>query len=115
MNEIGARRHNAAIGVLVFVTFMIPVTGFGDNEKSPRVQFSNSCSSAVQGKFNRAITLLHSFEYLETTRLFGEITNQDPDCAMAYWGSAMSIWHPLWAPPSKSDLEEGAALLANAA
>ena len=31
---------------------------------------------------------------------------------MAKWGSAMSIWHPLWAPPSKADLEAGARILA---
>ena len=112
MNERGIRRRNAAIGLFVSVVFMIPITGFGNEENSPLVQFSNSCAPDVQEKFNRAITLLHSFEYLETTRLFGEITNEDPDCAMAYWGAAMSVWHPLWAPPSRTDLEKGAALLA---
>ncbi|MDZ7768082.1 MAG: hypothetical protein U5K38_02870 [Woeseiaceae bacterium] len=112
MNEHGIRRRNVAIGLFVSVVFMIPITGFGVEKESPQVQFSNSCKTAVQGKFNRAITLLHSFEYLETKRLFKEITNEDPDCAMAYWGLAMSVWHPLWAPPSKTDLEEGAALLA---
>ena len=115
MNERGIRRRNAAIGLFVSVVFMIPITGFGDGEKSPQVQFSNSCSTDVQVKFDQAITLLHSFEYPETTRLFREITDEDPDCAIAYWGAAMSIWHPLWAPPSKSDLEKGAALLAMAA
>ena len=112
MNERGIRRRNAAIGLFVSVVFMIPITGFGNEENSPLVQFSNSCAPDVQEKFNRAITLLHSFEYLETTRLFREITNEDPDCAMAYWGAAMSVWHPLWGPPSKTDLEKGAALLA---
>ena len=111
MNERGIRRRNAAIGLFVTIVFMIPITGFGD-EESPQVHFSNSCKSAVQGKFSRAITLLHSFEYPETTRLFREIINEDPDCAMAYWGAAMSVWHPLWAPPSKTDLEKGADLLA---
>ena len=90
MNERGIRRCNTAIGVFVSVVFMIPITGFGDEEESPKVQFLNSCKTAVQGKFNRAITLLHSFEYPETTRLFREITNEDPDCAMAYWGTRMS-------------------------
>ena len=77
-----------------------------------RVQFSNSCSPEVQSEFNHAVTLLHSFEYPETTRIFGEIIDKDPDCAMARWGAAMSIWHPLWAPPGKRDLEAGAAVLA---
>jgi tetratricopeptide (TPR) repeat protein len=115
MNERGIRRRNAAIGLFVSVVFMILIIGCSDVGESPQVQFSNSCKTAVQGKFNRAITLLHSFEYPETTRLFREITDEDPDCAMAYWGAAMSVWHPLWAPPSESDLEKGAALLAIAA
>ena len=83
-------------------------------QQTSQIQFINSCSDAVQEKFNHAIILLHSFEYTETTRLFNEIAEEDPDCAMAYWGSAMSIWHPLWEPPSAADLEEGATLLARA-
>lgn len=76
------------------------------------VQFRNSCLPEVQAEFNHAVTLLHSFEYPETTRIFGEIIEKDPACAMARWGAAMSIWHPLWAPPSKAELEEGASILA---
>lgn len=76
-----------------------------------QVNFQNSCAEEVQAKFNHAVTLLHSFEYPETTRLFAEIINEDADCAMAYWGAAMSIWHPLWAPPSVQDLEQGAEIL----
>ena len=76
------------------------------------VTFANSCSFEVKTKINRGITLLHSFEYPETTKIFGEIIKQEPSCAIAYWGAAMSIWHPLWAPPSKKDLIAGAKLLA---
>ena len=53
MNERGIRRRNAAIGLFVSVVFMIPNTGFGNGEKSPQVQFSNSCSTGVQVKFNQ--------------------------------------------------------------
>ena len=77
-----------------------------------QVRFENSCSDAVRSEFNEAITLLHSFEYPETTRRFNQIIEKDPNCAMARWGAAMSIWHPLWAPPSKAELEEGARILA---
>ena len=77
-----------------------------------QVQFANSCSVEVQADFNNAVTLLHSFEYVETTKIFGGIIEKDPGCAMARWGAAMSIWHPLWAPPGKNDLEAGAAILA---
>jgi len=75
------------------------------------VIFANSCSAQAQAQFNRGITLLHSFEYPETTRIFAALIEREPDCAMAYWGAAMSVWHPLWAPPSAAGLQQGAALL----
>jgi len=95
---------------LLAVLFLWQVSVFGQD--SVTVSFDNSCSAEVQGIFNDAVTLLHSFEYPETTRLFEEISERDPGCAMSRWGSAMSIWHPLWAPPSKAHLEAGARILA---
>ncbi len=79
-----------------------------------RVSFKNSCQEAVRPQIDLAVTQLHSFEYLETARIFNEIIEQDPNCVIGYWGAAMSIWHPLWAPPSQADLEKGARLLARA-
>jgi tetratricopeptide (TPR) repeat protein len=81
---------------------------------SVRVRFMTSCSPDVQSKFDQGVTMLHSFEYLETARIFDEVIVADPGCAIAYWGAAMSIWHPLWAPPGVIDLERGAAVLAKA-
>jgi len=101
------KRHCAKLVAIILV--IQPIVWA---QESGRAQFRNSCGEAVQVKFNNAITLLHSFEYPETTRLFREISEQDPTCAMARWGSAMSIWHPLWAPPSEAELEAGARLLA---
>ncbi|HEX7061708.1 MAG TPA: tetratricopeptide repeat protein [Woeseiaceae bacterium] len=74
------------------------------------IHFPVSCP-AVQAEFDRAVTLLHSFEYPETGRLFRRILDRDPGCAMAHWGLAMSLWHPLWAPPSAAELAQGAAIL----
>jgi tetratricopeptide (TPR) repeat protein len=82
--------------------------------ESSRVSFANSCQKAVQSQIDLAVTQLHSFEYLETARMFDEIIEQDPNCVIAYWGAAMSIWHPLWGPPSRADLEKGANILARA-
>lgn len=86
----------------------------GGDTGTVSVQFANSCRPEVQQTFNRAITLLHSFEYHETRKLFAEVAETDPGCAMANWGLAMSLWHPLWAPPTKEELAEGARLLAEA-
>lgn len=80
--------------------------------RAPDIQFVNSCPSEAQSELLRGLTLLHSFEYPETKRIYGKLIEEYPDCAIAYWGAAMSLWHPLWAPPSEQDLAAGAALLA---
>jgi len=78
---------------------------FGD------VSFSESCSYETRETFNLAIALLHSFEYTEAEKAFAKVIDTDPDCAMAYWGVAMSMYHGLWAPPEKPILEKGIKLL----
>lgn len=72
------------------------------------VDFETSCSEKVKKDFDLAIALLHSFEYDEAEKVFAKIIDEDPQCAMAYWGVAMSNFHPLWAPPSEVELSKGA-------
>ena len=87
------------------------VAAAASDRESTQVYFENSCKTEVQADFSHAVTLLHSFEYPESPRIFRKIMARDPDCAMARWGVAMNLWHPLWAPPSKADLEQGARVL----
>jgi len=64
-----------------------------------RVHFATSCSPAVQESFDRAVAMLHSFFYPETEKAFRAIVDQDPQCAMGYWGLAISQRpNPLTAP-----------------
>ncbi len=72
-----------------------------------KVDFSLSCIEKVRQNFNLATSLLHSFEYPEAEKIFVKVIDEDPDCLMAYWGVAMSNFHPLWAPPTKEELEKG--------
>ncbi len=58
------------------------------------------------------MSLLHSFEYDEAEKVFAKTISQDPACAMAYWGVAMSNYHPLWSPPTQPELEKGAKAIA---
>src|SRR5262245_35265824 len=74
-----------------------------------RVRFAISCGLKSQRRFNQAVAWLHSFEYDRAEQEFARITQSDPDCAMGYWGQAMSYYHPLWAPPGPAELERGAA------
>jgi tetratricopeptide (TPR) repeat protein len=75
------------------------------------VNFESNCSEKVSGDFNIAVELLHSFEYDESEKVFAKIINESPDCAMAYWGVAMCNFHPLWEPPTETDLRKGAAAI----
>ncbi|EAR02001.1 tetratricopeptide repeat protein [Maribacter sp. HTCC2170] len=75
------------------------------------VSFSESCSYETRETFNLAIALLHSFEYIEAEKAFVQVIDVDPECPMAYWGVAMSIYHGLWAPPSEDVLIKGNKLI----
>src|SRR5262249_1360079 len=93
------------------VLLLAPVASAHDGEKLGRVHFPVSCASAVQTDFERAVALLHSFWYEEAVKAFTAITTSDPGCAMGYWGIAMSVYYPLWQPPSPAMLQKGAAAL----
>jgi hypothetical protein len=110
MTRITLRFESKFIAVMILVLGTLPTFIWASENDPVRLQFENSCKPETQQKLGKAITLLHSFEYPETTKLFNEIISQDSSCAMAYWGAAMSIWHPLWAPPSKESLKKGKAL-----
>jgi len=62
-----------------------------------------SCSPAVEAEFDRALALLHNFWYARALERFTHVFRQDPECAMAYWGAAMTYNHPFWDPPTQSD------------
>lgn len=68
----------------------------GIPEKLGKVSFPISCAPAVQAEFNRGIALLHSFAYAPANAAFQKVAAQDPHCAMAHWGIAMTWFHPLW-------------------
>jgi tetratricopeptide (TPR) repeat protein len=83
-------------------------------EKIGAVSFPLTCDHSVQKEFERGVALLHSFWYEEAQKSFKEVAVQDPHCAMAYWGQAISIYRPLWNRPSASDLKDGWKLIETA-
>jgi hypothetical protein len=79
-------------------------------EELGRVSFKTSCNAEAQEKFNRGVALVHSFFFPETVRAFTEAAQADPQCAIAYWGIAISqrtnpLVLPLPAAALKSGLE----------
>ena len=71
------------------------------------VHFPISCASSVQKPFERGVALLHSFWYEEAEKQFLDIVKDDPQCAMAHWGVAMSLWHQLWNNPDAKVVARG--------
>ncbi len=71
------------------------------------VHFPVSCVDSVQKPFARGVALLHSFWYEEAEKEFLDIAKDDPHCAMAHWGIAMSLWHQLWDNPDEKVLARG--------
>ena len=76
-------------------------------ERLGKVFFPVSCSASEQRAFNRAVALLHSFQYAGAESAFGEIAQKDSNCAMAYWGEAMSLYHELFDWPDNPTLKRG--------
>ncbi|HEV7714257.1 MAG TPA: hypothetical protein VGO53_01595 [Steroidobacteraceae bacterium] len=77
-------------------------------EKLGSVSFATSCAPAVKPGFERAMALLHSFTYTLSEQAFKDVASRDPGCAIAYWGMAMTHYHPLWEPPAGEELRNGA-------
>jgi tetratricopeptide (TPR) repeat protein len=71
------------------------------------VHFPISCAASVQKPFARGVALLHSFWYEEAEKEFLQIAQDDPNCAMARWGLAMSFWHQLWNEPDAKVIARG--------
>ncbi len=75
----------------------------GSEEGLGHVHMDTSCARAVGAKFDRALALLHNFWYLRALEGFRQVSSDDPQCAMAYWGAAMTYNHPFWDAPSATD------------
>jgi hypothetical protein len=78
------------------------------------VSFPVSCGADIQPRFDAALAALHSFWYGQALKEFTAIAESKPDCAMAYWGIAMSVWNQIWAPPTPANLKKGSEAITQA-
>ena len=81
----------------------------GSEEKLGTVRFTTSCNDAAQKEFNRAVALLHSFQFSRAIAGFNAVLQADASCGIADWGIALSDWSNPFAPggKDKSQLEAG--------
>jgi hypothetical protein len=75
--------------------------GHGNGEKLGEVHFATSCNEPAQSEFNRALALLHSFQFSRAIEGFNAVLREDPTCAISYWGIALSDWSNPFAPGQK--------------
>jgi tetratricopeptide (TPR) repeat protein len=107
------------LGTLLCASLLMAQTADEHQHAAPeqlgQVTFPTSCSPTVQQKFERGVALLHSFAYTDAEQAFRNIAQVDEKCAMAHWGVAMSLYHPLWEPwITDEDLQRGAKELESA-
>jgi hypothetical protein len=107
------------IARLLLFYFLLACTAFAGDDKNHQhhedltaaqlgtVTFPVSCAQSVQKPFERGMALLHSFWYEEAEKEFEQIAKDDPRCAMAHWGVAMSLWHQLWNNPDAKVIARG--------
>jgi hypothetical protein len=90
---------------------------FGQDESDQRlgrVHFETSCTEPAQRRFDRGMRYQHSFWYRQSKAIFEEVLNADPECAIAYWGIALSLLYNPHAPPPAENLPLGLAALQKA-
>ena len=73
----------------------------GAGEKLGAVHFATSCNDVAQKDINRAVALLHSFQFSRAIEGFNAVLAEDATCAIAYWGIALSAWSNPFAPGKK--------------
>jgi len=83
----------------------------GDTARLGKVTFPVSCAPSVQQQFSSAVAMLHSFWYEKARDTFAGVAEKDPTCGMAYWGIAMTYYHPIWQPPGSADLKAGGTFM----
>ena len=89
--------------------------GAPPGEKLGTVSFENSCSAALRADFNRAVALLHSFEFRAAIDALDAVLARDEACAIAHWGVALSYWgNPFAGGRSAGALQQGHAAIGKA-
>lgn len=86
------RRFSLVLAVLA----LLPPPTYEARADTPEdlgtVTFTTSCNQELEPEINRAVALMHSFQFAHAIEGFHAILARDPSCSMAYWGIALSNW-----------------------
>jgi tetratricopeptide (TPR) repeat protein len=107
-------RYKLTYFVLVFaISLALPI--LAQEEKLGKVTFPTSCDPKVQAQFERGVAMLHSYWFIQARKTFESVLQQDPNCAMAYWGIALDLLgNSLVGPPPLKNLQAAWAALEKA-
>lgn len=78
------------------------------------VHFATSCNETAQRRFDRAMRYQHSFWYKASREIFEDTLKADPECGIAYWGIALSLWNNPHGPPPAPNLAPALAAIEKA-
>jgi len=94
---------------------IVTIGGGQPSKEFGTVEFVIPCDASTKEDFNLGIAMLHSFEYDQAEKAFLGVLGKDTNCAMAWWGIAMSNFHQVWpSPPTNEELRMGSNAVARA-
>ncbi len=113
LDLVRLRNHSLLIGLVALLLASWAIVGHGEPDPHSdatlgKVNFQISCSEPAQAQFNRAVALLYHMTYPQAREAFEQLAKNDPQCAMAHWGIAMTLFEPLWPTrPGPEELHRG--------
>lgn len=105
--DIMISRSIVIAGALSVACLAQPAHSAGKGDRLGKVHFDTSCKTAAQKLFDRGMLYQHSFWYSAAKRTFEDVLKADPECAIAYWGIALSYLYNPHAPPPPENLALG--------
>lgn len=113
------RVHIRSIVITAFVAALVPATSGADGRSEPSslgvVDFQPACEGDAPDRFDHALTLLHHMMYEQARHAFEALAEEHPDCAMAHWGIATTLFQPLWTTqPDEAAIRHGRSAIETA-
>jgi Tfp pilus assembly protein PilF len=107
-------RAIVGVAMLASLGWSPPARGQDAEQQLGTVHFVTSCNQPAQQRVDRAMRYQHSFWYRASREGFEQVLQADPQCAMAYWGIALSMLMNPHVPTPRDNLALGLATLQKA-
>lgn len=113
LGRSGGGRRSGAAPLVGLAAFLVSGAATAHHTSSGgqalgEVDFHVSCAAAARPEFDRALALLHHMTYPQARAAFEKVATDDPGCAMAHWGVAMTLFQPVWPTrPGPRELQRG--------